>query len=80
MSTSTVLLLARSAPNLKDFCVRKNAVIIRCDWPKNPEWSNDMHNWLKTNSKSYGLVESAISEIIGRKWQFLSDKEFKAIS
>lgn len=80
MSTSTILLLAKSAPNLKDFLVRRNAVIIRCDWPKNPEWSNDMHDWIRRNSKSYGLVEDAVSEIIGKKWQFLTDREFKLVS
>lgn len=80
VSTSTVLLLVRSAPCLRELLIRRNAVIIRCDWPKNPEWSNDMHNWLRRNSKSYDLVESAVSEVFGRKWNFLSDKDFKAIS
>ena len=40
ISSSTVLLLAYTAKNLRYFYVRKNAIILRSDWPKNPgiEW------------------------------------------
>ena len=35
ISSSTVLLLAYTAKNLRYFYVRKNAIILRSDWPKN---------------------------------------------
>lgn len=79
ISTATVLLIARNSPNLKKFCVRRFAVIIRCDWPKNPEWSEEYYNWLKISSKSYELVEKEVSDILKQNWSFMSDKEYKKI-
>ena len=36
VSSSTVLLLAFTAKNLRYFYVRKNAIILKSDWPQKP--------------------------------------------
>lgn len=79
ISTSTVLLIASTAKNLKHFLVRKNAVIIKSDWPKSHEWSDEFYSWLKTASRKYKYVEKEVSAILGYRWKMLSDKEFKNI-
>lgn len=80
ISTSTVILLARTGQNLRKFFVRRNAVIIRCDWPWNPEWSEEFYRWLKTTSRSYALAEKEVSTILGRTWTMLSDKDFRRVT
>ena len=77
VSTSTLLLIAKAGINLRYFYVRKNAVIIKCDWPRNPDWTTDFYDWLREVSKSYDTTETEISQIIGYKWKMLSDKQFK---
>lgn len=77
ISTSTVILLAKAAQNLRTFYVRRNAVTIRCDWPWNPEWSKDFYRWLQVSSRSYELTEKEVSKILGRPWSMLSDKLFR---
>ncbi|XP_037033542.1 uncharacterized protein LOC119072433 [Bradysia coprophila] len=77
VSTATVLLLARTGHNLRTFYVRRNAVIIRCDWPRNPEWSEEFYRWLKVTSRSYELTEREVSKILGKQWSMLSDKQFR---
>ncbi|XP_014270222.1 F-box only protein 39 isoform X2 [Halyomorpha halys] len=77
VSTCTLLLIAEAGRNrLKDFYVRRNAVIMRFDWPISPEWSEEYQQWLKKCSQSYEATESAISDILGKSWTMLSDKEF----
>ena len=51
ISSCTVLLLAYSGKYLRYFHVRRNAVILKCDWPKNPDWSWEFYSWLKKNSR-----------------------------
>jgi len=80
VSTSTLLLIARTAKNLQHLYVRRFAVILRCDWPRHPEWSDEFNTWLKRNSRSYEAVEREISEILGYKWRLLSDKDFKQLT
>ncbi|KAL1140335.1 hypothetical protein AAG570_000267 [Ranatra chinensis] len=80
ISTATVLLLAENAISLKRLYIRRNAVILRCDWPRNPEWSQEHFNWLKSNSRSYAATELQVSERLGYSWHMLSDKEFKALA
>lgn len=80
ISTSTVVLLAKTGQNLRKFHVRRNAVIIRCDWPRNPEWSDEFYRWLKATSRSYELTEMEVSKILGKQWSMLSDKEFRRVS
>lgn len=77
ISTCTALLLAFTGKSLRYLHIRGNAVILRCDWRQNPEWSDEFYLWLKTNSRSYELVEKEIGQILGRKWKFLTDKEFR---
>lgn len=76
VSTSTVILLAKTGQNLRTFYVRRNAVIIRCDWPWNPEWSEEFYRWLQATSRSYELTEIEVSKILGKPWSMLSDKQF----
>lgn len=77
VSTSTVILLAKAGHNLRTFYVRRNAVIIRCDWPWNPEWSAEFYRSLQATSRSYELTEMEVSKVLGRQWSMLSDKQFR---
>jgi F-box protein 39 len=79
VSTSTLLLLAKSAINLRFFNVRRNAIVQKCDWPKNPEWTEEFFEWLKVSSRSYESTEKEISQILGYRWTMLCDKSFKEI-
>ncbi|KAL9918892.1 F-box only protein 39 [Glossina fuscipes fuscipes] len=80
VSTSTVLLLARTAQNLRHFYVRRFAVVLRCDWPRHPEWSDEFYAWLRRCSRSYESVECEVSQILGENWHFLSDQEYKELT
>ena len=51
ISSSTALLLAYTGKNLRYFHVRRNAIILKCEWPKSNEWSWDFYQWLKKNSR-----------------------------
>lgn len=79
ISTSTVLLIAKTAGNLRKFYVRRNAVIIRCDWPKNPDWMDDFFEWLRMACKSYDSTEREVSQMFGYRWVMLSDQMFKQV-
>lgn len=80
VSTATVLLLAFTGKSIRYFHVRGNAVIIKCDWPRNPEWSDEFYEWLRLNSRAYASVEKEVSQILGYKWQFLTDRQFKHLA
>lgn len=77
ISTATVLLLAHTARNLHYLFVRRNAVILRCDWPQSPDWSYEFYQWLRSSSKSYDTTEKEVSQILGYTWFMLSDQQFK---
>lgn len=79
VSTATILLLAKTAINLRFFDVRRNAVVLKCDWPRNPEWSQEFYEWLKISSRTYESTEKEISQILGYKWTMLCDKSYKKI-
>ncbi|XP_075220299.1 uncharacterized protein LOC142323877 isoform X2 [Lycorma delicatula] len=79
VSTATVLLIASTGKNLKNYYVRRNAVILRSDWPKNQDWSHDFYIWLKMTSRSYEKTEQEVSMLLGYRWTMLTDKEFKRI-
>lgn len=72
-------MIAKIAPNLRQFAVRRNGVILKCDWPRNPEWDDEYYKWLKCASKSYAATELEVSKILGYHWAMLSDKLFKKI-
>ncbi|XP_050436850.1 F-box/LRR-repeat protein 21 isoform X2 [Adelges cooleyi] len=81
ISTCTLLLLAHYGHSLKYLYVRRNAVILRCDWKHLSEWSEEFYRWLKKSSMSYQIVEEQVANCLGlEKWNLLSDKEFKQIS
>ncbi|CAH0394318.1 unnamed protein product [Bemisia tabaci] len=80
ISTATVLLLASYGKKLKHLYIRRNAVILRNDWPKNSDWPEGFSIWLKKSCRSYETTEQEVSQILGFRWQMLSDKEFNKIS
>jgi len=77
ISSSTVLLLAYTGKNIRYFHIRRNAIILKCDWPKSPDWSDEFYSWLKRSSKSYSDMEREVSQILGFRWYALNDKQFK---
>ncbi|XP_057653334.1 uncharacterized protein LOC130892106 isoform X1 [Diorhabda carinulata] len=79
ISTCTVLLLAYYGRNLKRLYIRGDAVIIETDWKPKPDWTDEFYFWLETNSQTYESVEKEVSQILGYKWRFLEDEEFKRL-
>jgi len=77
ISSATVLLLAYTGKNLRYFSVRRNAIILRCDWPRSPEWTDDFYQWLRKSSRSYESMEKEVSQILGFRWYALNDKQYK---
>ncbi|XP_059487557.1 uncharacterized protein LOC132203657 [Neocloeon triangulifer] len=80
ISTATVLLLAYTGLNLRFLHVRRNAVVLRRDWPRSPEWSDTFYKWLSTACRSYEATEREVSQILGYKWTMLTDRQFKLMS
>ncbi|CAG2176552.1 unnamed protein product [Oppiella nova] len=80
ISTATLLVIGSNAQNLSRFVVRKNGIIKRFDWKQQTEWSDEYYLWLKTNSTSYERTFSEISKILGKKWEPLTDEEFKRVT
>lgn len=74
-----MLLLAYHGRSLRRFVVRGNAVIKKCDWPRNPEWSEEFYAWLRHTAQSYDAVCQEVSQILGFAWAPLTDKQFKTI-
>lgn len=79
VSTSTLLLLSKTAINLRFFHVRRQAVVQKCDWPRNPEWTEEFYEWLKVSSRTYESTEREISQVLGYRWTMLCDRSFKKI-
>lgn len=79
ISTATVLLLAYTAKNLQFFYVRRNAILLKSDWPMHPEWTPEFYTWLSMSSRSYDAMEKEVSQILGYRWQAMTDKQFKLI-
>eukprot|EP00095_Tigriopus_kingsejongensis_P000406 maker-scaffold19_size710362-snap-gene-4.16 protein:Tk00406 transcript:maker-scaffold19_size710362-snap-gene-4.16-mRNA-1 annotation:"hypothetical protein L798_10119" len=77
ISSATVLLIAYTGKNLRYLHVRRNAIVLRCEWPKNPDWSWDFFKWLRKSSRSYEDMEKEVSQILGFRWYALNDKQFK---
>ncbi|XP_071746684.1 uncharacterized protein [Lepeophtheirus salmonis] len=77
ISSATVLLLAYTGKNLRYFHVRKTAIILKCDWKRSLDWSDEFYSWLRKNSRTYEDMEREVSQIFGFRWYALSDKQFK---
>jgi len=77
ISSSTVLLLAFTAKNLRYFYVRRNAIILKCDWRQKEVWSDEFYSWVKRSSRSYKDMEREVSQVLGFRWYALNDKQFK---
>ena len=54
--------------NLRYLNIRRNAIILRCDWPRSPDWSAEFYSWLRRSSRSYGDLEREVSQILGFRW------------
>lgn len=81
VSTCTLLLISYYGHSLKCLYVRRNAVILRCDWPRQNNWPEEFYKWLKKSSTSYEIVEEEIALSLGvEKWNMLSDRDFKHLS
>jgi F-box protein 39 len=51
LSAATVILLAFTGKNLRNFHVRKNAILLKCDWPRKSTWDEKFYDWLKKSSR-----------------------------
>lgn len=73
VSSSTILLLSFTAKNLRYFYVRKNAIILKCDWKQKEVraikslvaqvWSDEFHSWLRRSSRSHADMEKEVSQV-----------------
>jgi len=81
ISTTTLLIITREANALRRLYVRRNAVILRRDWARDPAWNDEYWNWLWMNARSYEAVEIEIGKCLRyeKRWRMLSDAEFKQI-
>ncbi|KAI0218111.1 hypothetical protein LSAT2_030163 [Lamellibrachia satsuma] len=80
VSTATLLIIATEARALRTLHVRRNAVLLRCDWPlTSQDWDDAFRNMLKRTCKSYDLVEREISRLLGYTWTMMSDAAFKRL-
>ena len=79
VSTCTLLVIAKECKSLQEFYVRKNAIILKCDWPKSLDWTDLFYKWLRDKSQAYDTVEEEISKILGYQWELLRDKDFLQI-
>ncbi|XP_058833552.1 uncharacterized protein LOC131691285 [Topomyia yanbarensis] len=80
ISTVTVLLIARFAQNLRHLIVRRSQLVVDCDWPQNPDWSDEFYQWLLMASRSIESTEKEISQILNTDWKTLSDEHFAKTS
>ena len=81
ISTATLLIIASTGKCLRRLYVRKNALLLRADWPRNSNWTDDYHQWLKTAARSYAVTEHEVGRELNQpEWHALSDKEFKALT
>lgn len=71
-----MLLSAHTAQNLHRLYARKSNIILKCDWPKNPDWTDEFYVWLKNSSKKISTTEKEISQIMGYDFKFFTDDTF----
>ena len=80
ISTATLILVAIAAgERLRRLHVRRNALLLRADWPKPADWSTDYYSSFKQISLSYELTQREVSRLLHKDWQPLTDSQFKAI-
>lgn len=80
VSTATLLLIAHTGCSLKTVHVRRNAVVLRFDWPRCSEWTDEFWNWLRESARSYERTEVEVALALRRpSWSMLSDQAFKRI-
>lgn len=82
ISTATLILLVNAANGhrLRRIYVRRNALLLRADWPRSLEWTEDYFNWLKITSKSYEATQVEVCHQLQQpEWQALSDQQFKVL-
>ncbi|EDS35792.1 conserved hypothetical protein [Culex quinquefasciatus] len=81
ISTATLLIIARTAQNLHHLYVRRSQLVEECDWPKNPDWTDEFYQWLRVSSASVEATEREISQILEvENWRALSDEHYKMTS
>lgn len=55
-------------------------MIKNCDWPQNPDWSEEFYEWLINSGKSYETMEDEVSQLLGYQWHMLSDTDFEMLN
>lgn len=80
ISTATLLLIARTAQNLRQLYVRRNQLVEECEWPQNPDWTDEFFQWLQSASQTIESTEKEISQILQTDWKSLSDENFQKTS
>ncbi|XP_055610957.1 LOW QUALITY PROTEIN: uncharacterized protein LOC129757692 [Uranotaenia lowii] len=76
ISTATLLLMVKSAQNLRHLYVRRSQLVPECDWPRNPEWSDEFYQWLQMASRTVESTEKELSQMMECYWKALSDEQF----
>jgi F-box protein 39 len=91
VSTATLIVLASVGQgHLEELVVRRNAVILRCDWPREERWSDEFYARLRTAARSYDETEREISSILTgsrtrtvekycSSWTMLPDRLFRRV-
>ena len=80
VSTATILIIAHEARNLQQFHVRRNAVVLKCDWPKLVAWSDAFYARFRRASRDYDRCEREVAMLMRKpSWKMLTDREFKRL-
>lgn len=68
--------------NLRNFYVRRNSLILKCDYRNhNLDLDDNFVQWIQINSKSYKKMAIEVGQRLGQPgWEPLSDEKFKEIT
>ncbi|XP_035919184.1 uncharacterized protein LOC118517306 [Anopheles stephensi] len=81
ISTATILLIAKSAQNLRHLYINRAQVKLGCDWPRSPEWTDEFYHWLQTTSQTLESTEREVSRILDHPyWHLLTEEQFQMAS
>ncbi|XP_058065276.1 uncharacterized protein LOC131214943 [Anopheles bellator] len=81
ISTATLLLIARTAHNLRHLYIARTLVKVGCDWPRNPDWTDEFFRWLTSTARSLDATEREVGRILDHpSWRMLSEDQFRATS